>query len=209
MKRTLLAVAIATLCVVSAHAQSAVGSLSVKPMVGGTLTSVVGKDVTGAKMKIGLVAGAEMTYQVSPKFAVSGGGLYTMQGYGVDQQYDPKMKLDYLNIPIMASYYVAPGLAIKAGVQPGILLSAKETASDNGVSADIDVKDLHNTVDVSIPIGISYEIKQFVIDARYCFGVTKIEKTSGTYMGQTIQNPNNSVRNSVFMLTLGYNIPIK
>lgn len=208
MKRTLLAVAIATICVVSAHAQGAVGSISLKPMVGGTLTSVYGNDVIAARMKIGLVAGAEMTYQVSPIFAVSGGGLYTMQGYGVDQQYDPKMKLDYLNIPIMVSCYVAPGFAIKAGVQPGILLSARASESGNGVSADIDIKDWYNTVDVSVPVGISYEIKQFVIDARYCLGLTKTEKTSGTFMGETYQNNANNVRNSVFMLTVGYNIPL-
>ena len=209
MKKTLLVVAIATCFAVSAHAQGAVGSLSVKPMVGGTLTSVVGKDVEGAKMKVGFVAGAEMMYQMSPEFAISVGALYSMQGCALDAQYDPKLKLDYLNIPVLANYYVLSGLAIKAGVQPGFLLNAKESASGNGVSADVSIKDLCHTVDVSIPVGISYEYKQFVIDARYCFGLTKTEKASGTFQGKSIQNPNNNVRNSVFLLTLGYNIPIK
>ena len=186
MKKTLLVVAIATCFAVSAHAQGAVGSLSVKPMVGGTLTSVVGKDVEGAKMKVGFVAGAEMMYQMSPEFAISVGALYSMQGCALDAQYDPKLKLDYLNIPVLANYYVLSGLAIK-----------------------VSIKDLCHTVDVSIPVGISYEYKQFVIDARYCFGLTKTEKASGTFQGKSIQNPNNNVRNSVFLLTLGYNIPIK
>ena len=43
MKKVLLAAAFAALCVVSVQAQNAVGTISLKPMVGGTLTTLVGK----------------------------------------------------------------------------------------------------------------------------------------------------------------------
>ena len=118
------------------------------------------------------------------------------------------MKLDYLNIPLLANFYVAPGLALKAGVQPGILLSANASASGGGVSTDIDVSDAYNTFDLSIPLGISYEFDNFIIDARYNLGLTKVEKTSATIAGQTISNPYNNVKNSVIMLTVGYKIPL-
>ena len=208
MKRTFLAAALAALCVVSAQAQGAVGSFSLKPMVGGTLTDIVGSDAEGTKMKVGFVGGAELSYQVAPQIAISGGALYAMQGCVMDQQYDPKMKLEYLNIPFLVNYYVAKGLAIKAGVQPGFLMKAETSASSNGISADIDVKDLYYKVDVAIPVGVSYEVSNFVIDARYCFGLMKIAKTHGTVMGQMIHDERNNVRNSMFMLTVGYNIPL-
>ena len=99
---------------------------------------------------------------------------------------DDKLKLGYLNIPILANYYVIPGLAIKAGVQPGFLLSAKDEDGD-------DEKDGMNSFDLSIPIGASYEYKNFVFDARYNFGLTKINK-----------HGSNSHKNSVFMITVGY-----
>jgi hypothetical protein len=45
-------------------------------------------------------------------------------------------------------------------------------------------------------MGISYEFSDFVIDARYNLGLTKTNKEG-----------DKSIKNSVFMLTLGYNIP--
>ena len=47
------------------------------------------------------------------------------------------------------------------------------------------------SVDVSIPVGLSYEYSNFVLDARYNFGVTKVFENSDT-------------KNSVFQFTLGY-----
>ena len=54
-----------------------------------------------------------------------------------------------------------------------------------------------NKVDLSIPIGLSYEISDFVIDARYNFGLTHIYK----------DDPGSS-KNGVIMLTEGYKIPL-
>ena len=55
-----------------------------------------------------------------------------------------------------------------------------------------------NKVDLSIPIGLSYEISDFVIDARYNFGLTHIYK----------DDPGSS-KNGVIMLTVGYKIPLQ
>ena len=208
MKKSLFTVILVAVAAVSASAQSAVGSVYVKPMAGGVLSTFAGSDSDGAEMKFGLVAGAELGYQISNQVALTGGLLYTMQGCSMDTEGDPKMKLDYLNIPLLANFYVAPRLALKAGVQPGILLSANASASGGGVSADIDVSDAYNTFDLSIPLGISYEFNNFIIDARYNLGLTKVEKTSATIAGKTISNPYNNVKNSVIMLTVGYKIPL-
>ena len=48
-----------------------------------------------------------------------------------------------------------------------------------------------NTFDLSIPVGLSYEYNNFVLDGRYNFGVTNIAKGVNT-------------KNSVFQFTLGY-----
>ena len=47
------------------------------------------------------------------------------------------------------------------------------------------------TVDLSIPVGLSYEYSNFVFDARYNFGVTKVADDADS-------------KNSVFQFTLGY-----
>lgn len=184
MKKILMiaALMVATL---SANAQG----MFLKPMVGGTLTTFRGSDVSDdAKMKFGLVAGAEFGYNFTENMGVTAGLLYSMQGSGNKHNSDYAVKLDYLNIPVLFNYYIIPGLAVKAGVQPGILCRAKAN--------DYDIKDHYKSLDVSIPLGVSYEISDFVIDARYNLGMTKLDKDGDA-----------KAYNSVIMLTVGYKIP--
>jgi hypothetical protein len=83
---------------------------------------------------------------------------------------------------------VAPGLALKTGAQLGFPMSAKNN--------DTDVKDDVEKLNVSIPIGISYEISNFVIDARYNIAVTKVNKyDAGTGDKQ---------RSDLIQFTIGY-----
>ena len=199
MKKLFL-IAVAMLATLSVSAQSAPGTFSLKPMVGATLSSVRGSDVDGVKMKFGLVAGAEGIYQVSDMFALSGGLLYSMQGFKTDTTLDLKMNTEYLNIPILANIYIAQGLALKAGVQFGLLTKAKAKGKYGNIEEDIDIKDHMKSLDLSIPVGVSYEINNsFTIDARYNFGLSKIAKDDDHHYDYTAK-----AYNSVFMLTLGY-----
>ena len=180
----------ACLMTLAASAQDAVGTLSLKPMVGMTIANVVGEDADGTDPKLGLIAGGELIYQASEIFALSGGLLYSMQGCAGDSGL--KMKLDYVNVPLMGNLYVAKGLALKAGLQLGILTKAKASMKEGGVSADVDVKDAMNSLDLSIPIGISYDINNsFVIEGRYNSGMTKIGKKWYSFMGERFTDDEN------------------
>ncbi len=187
MKKMIVMAVVALMATMSANAQQ----MFLKPMVGGTLTTFTG-DVENNKMKVGLVAGAEFGYNFDESMGVTIGALYSMQGSGI-KHIDDKFKLDYLNIPILFNYNIIPGLAVKAGVQPGFRMSAK--------LGDDDVKDLFKTFDFSIPLGLSYEISDFVIDARYNLGVSNILDESDGW------EPDGKAHNSVIMLTVGYKIP--
>ena len=187
MKKFLMTVAASFMVALGANAQTA-GDMFLKPMVGGTLTTITDADHT--KMKLGIAAGAEAGYYMTDQIALTGGLLVSMQGTKYDG--DVSHALTYLNIPLQANYYLMPGLAIKAGVQPGFLLSSKYKVGDYENTSTDGLKKF----DISIPIGLSYEISDFVIDARYNLGVTKINDTG-----------EHSSKNSVFMLTLGYKIP--
>jgi len=158
------------------------------PQVGATLSTLT--DTNDSKMKVGIVAGANLEYPVTAALSFSGGLLYSMQGTKIKDE-DDAIKMDYLNIPVLAQYKIADGFKIKAGVQPGFLMSAKKG------SKDLKDEDECKTFDLSIPMGISYEFSDFVIDARYNLGLTKTNK----------KEDDKSIKNSVFMLTLGYNIP--
>ena len=100
--------------------------------------------------------------------------------------------IDELNIPILANFYVYPNLALKVGLQPGFIVDAKNKTD----KVETDIKDNCQSVEISLPLGISYEISNFVIGARYNLGLSKINKGDG------------SQRNSVIMFSLGYKIPL-
>jgi hypothetical protein len=94
-------------------------------------------------------------------------------------------------------------------VQFGFLTSAdvKATVSTGGdlpslsMNLDEDVKDEFNKFDFSIPVGISYEFKvPVVIDLRYNFGVTKVNKESEPGFKDS--------RNQILSLTVGYKLGI-
>ena len=194
--KKLFMIAAMMVATLSVSAQQA-GQMFIKPMVGGTVSTVVG-DIDDTKAKIGLVGGAEFGYNINETFGITAGVLYTMQGYkikGVDDAYN----LDYINVPVLANVYVAPGLALKAGPQIGFLTRAKLD--------DVDMKDVCKTIDFSIPVGVSYEISDFVIDFRYNIGITNISKNTKIKADGLEIESDKKTRNSVFMLTVGYKIP--
>ena len=187
MKKLFL-MAVMALATVSSFAQQAVGTFSIQPKVGLSLANVTKGD---GDIRVGAVAGAEFEYQVSDIFSLSAGALYSMQGCkGEVEGIDATVKLDYLNIPILANVYVAKGLAVKLGIQPGFNVTSKASVEKSGTKVTTDLDGIES-VDFSIPIGLSYEINNFVIDGRYNLGVSKIMDGSDS-------------KNSVFQFTLGY-----
>lgn len=176
------------LATVSSFAQHAVGTFTIQPKIGLNLANVTEGD---ADLRVGLAAGAEFEYQVADIFSLSAGAIYSMQGCknnigGVDVT----SKLDYINVPILANVYVVKGLAVKLGLQPGFNVSHKLSVDKGSTSGSTDIPGV-KSVDLSIPVGLSYEYSNFVFDARYNFGVTKIADDADS-------------KNSVFQFTLGY-----
>ena len=194
--KKLFMIAAMMVAALSVSAQEA-GQMFIKPMAGGTFSTLVG-DVDDVKGKIGLVGGAEFGYNINETFGITAGLLYTMQGCK-DKDVDANFNLDYINVPVLANVYVAPGLALKAGPQIGFLTRAKLD--------DVDMKDVCNTIDFSIPVGVSYEISDFVIDFRYNIGITSVSKNKEIKSEVVEIESDKKTRNSVFMLTVGYKIP--
>ena len=191
--RKVIIMAVLMLSSVAAFAQRPVGSLTVQPKIGMNFATLTKADVS--ESRIGLVAGAELEYQLSDIFSISGGALYSQQGCEWSEDGSTRTnKLDYINIPILANVYVVKNLAVKVGVQPAFNVNSKAKASQGDSSVQGSIEGI-KTFDFSIPIGLSYEYKNIVIDGRYNFGLTKVSKYADS-------------KNSVFQLTLGYKLDI-
>ena len=179
MKKFMMMVAMA-FATLTASAQAEAGTLTLKPLVGINVANIT--DGNG-DAKVGLAAGAELGYQLNESFAVTAGAIYSMQGAKSE---GVKLNLDYINIPILANYYITKGLAVKAGIQPAF--KVKSEAKADVVSVDMDG---FKSFDLSIPVGLSYEVSDFVIDARYNWGMTKVFEGFDS-------------KNTVFQFTVGY-----
>ena len=188
MKKLFLVAALA-LATFTANAQHSVGSWAIQPRVGVNASCVTNAN---ADWRAGLVAGVDVEYQATNLIGISAGALYSMQGYRYS---DLKLRedMDYINIPIMANFYVFKNFALKVGVQPGFNVADRtyldgEKIGGNGT-------DGFNTFDFSIPVGLSYEYAGFVLDARYNWGLTNVYK-------HEVKDDN--PKNSLFQITLGY-----
>ena len=183
-------IAVMAVVALTANAQNTLrdnGSFTLQPKVGigvgtldGTWTTAVGVD---RKSRIGFLAGAEAEYYTNEWLGIAAGLNYAQQGWKLEGTY----KLDYLNIPITANFYVLQGLALKTGVQLGFLLSAK--------AESLNIKDAYESVNFSIPIGLSYEYENLVFDARYNIGVSTVNKNS---------NSDNKYHSGLVQFTIGY-----
>lgn len=198
MKTWILTI-VALLTSVVTVAQRREGTCTVQPKVGLNVSTL-----SDAQKTIGDACfGMEAEYMITNIFSLSAGVMVSNQGGKYDKDgLRYTADIDYANIPIMANVYVLPGLALKAGVQPGFRLKAK-METDNG-SYDIDEfyklvgmltpgeEPKINKFDLAIPVGISYEYENVVLDARYNWGLLKVENIGPAYY------------NRVFEVTLGY-----
>lgn len=198
MKTWILTI-VALLTSIVTVAQCREGTFTVQPKVGLNVSTL-----TDAQKTIGDACfGLEGEYMITNIFSLSAGVMVSNQGGKYDKDgLRYTADLDYANIPIMANVYVLPGLALKAGVQPGFRLKAKMKTDDG----TYDVDEFYKLVgmltpgeepkvykfDLAIPVGISYEYNNVVLDARYNWGLLKVENIGNAYY------------NRVFEVTLGY-----
>ncbi|MBO4850885.1 MAG: PorT family protein [Prevotella sp.] len=216
---------------ISAKAQYEPGTFSIQPKVGVTASWMSNmpdlpfaslgfeKDIKSSPTG-GAVVGAEFEYQAAKWLGLTAGVSYAMQGSGWEdtdlklggstvKMRDAKIETGYINLPVVANFYLCKGLALKTGVQFGFMTNAKVKVSLSQSSGstnqkteyDEDMKDECEKFDISIPVGLSYEFNNhLVLDARYNIGLTKVNKES-------LQGEDDS-KNGVFQLTIGYKIKL-
>lgn len=141
-------------------------------------------DNMDTKMKTSFHLGAVAEIFINEKFSVQPEVLYSSQGSKIESnflgvKFNGDSQLDYIQIPIMAKYYIAEGFNVQAGPQVGFLVKAESSLGTNLLSGTgtTDIKDQMNSVDFGINLGLGYELPMGVFfDARYNLGLTKLEK---------------------------------
>lgn len=213
MKRFFTSLVLAT-CALIGYAQQPTGTLSVKPFVGATFTKQ--QPITNDKvdMKAGIVAGAELEYQILEKASIAGGVQFLTQGSRAKQTSDDgsyivrkSLNAESISIPLTFNYYVIPNLAVKVGVEGNIQTRSQMIYKNDEGNTPYDLTSKFTHFLVALPIGVSYEYNNFVLDARYSLPLTKI--TEGRYMSLDTAGefPLNG-KYHTFQITLGYKFKI-
>ena len=105
---------------------------------------------------------------------------------------------DYINIPIMLKLYTVAGINIQVGPQIGFLSSAQAKQTVNGVSSTTDLKDFYKNNDISLAMGLGWDLPfGLSIDARYNLGLSTINNSSTN---------TNDTKNQVFQISAGYRL---
>ncbi|MBO9586147.1 MAG: PorT family protein [Flavobacterium sp.] len=130
----------------------------------------------------------EEKYGIQPELLYSTHGVknkFVQDGIA----YNNDIKLSYLNLPILAKYFVIDGLTVQAGPQIGFLMHAEE----NGVNITDHVK----TIDFGLDFGIGYNFLEVCsVDLRYSLGLSNA-------VDFHVGDNNYKIKNNVFSLAFG------
>jgi hypothetical protein len=161
---------------------AAVFSSCVKDMYTGQyfLPGIGGSSIYGGDSWVDPVAiqlGVEAVMSKKNNSEIRGGLGFSYQGAGYKEPtVSGRVRLAYLNVPLIYSYEFKNKIYGEIGLQPGLLLSAKDKY--NGGSYDY--KDYVNKFELGLPIGAGYRLNdKLKLGARATYGLTKLDAGSG------------------------------
>jgi hypothetical protein len=134
--------------------------------------------------RVGLVAGGFITWPLAGRLEFQPEVLYTQKGSKADVLGGTStQKLDYLDIPLLLSYRLKGSrernLAVFGGPSLGVRLRARSNAAFGGGSFEDDVSDQVKSTDFAAVAGVAYHRGRLVVDGRYSWGFTDIDRDTG------------------------------
>jgi hypothetical protein len=153
--------------------------------------TMVGEDAEGLDGRTSFHLGFTAEIEISDTFSIQPELLYSSQGFkqDIDDESDTA-KVDYINLPVMAKFYVGNGFSLEAGPQIGFLVSAESDGED--------VKEFLESTDFALNLGAGYKINSKMnIGLRYSMGLTDAVKDDE-------EGDDYDFKHSVFLLSFGY-----
>lgn len=149
--------------------------------------------------QIGFHIGIAGEIKASRIFAVAPEIVFSTQG-AKEKVENTKITMasNYLNIPVMARFYVIDALSLEVGPQFGFAVGMNAKVKDGNREFEHKLKsgDDYNVFDFMVGLGLTYNYKhKFITSVRWNYGLTDVLK------GNDI--PSN--KNSLFQLSVGYN----
>ncbi len=177
--------------------------------IGVNIANITGDEADDLNTKTSLHAGAIAEIMISDEFSFQAELLYSAQGVKSDYSETlddvtfryTSVKLEYINVPLLAKYYIVKGLSLEGGPQVGFLLTADREfeKTDNGETetGEKDILDEIKGIDFGLNFGLAYRLESGVfLAARYNLGLSNINDFEGA---DEIKN-----QNQVIQVSAGY-----
>lgn len=179
-------------------AQPGMSNLTYGVKGGWNITNISNAD---AKNKMSIHLGGFAEWRINDYFGIQPELLYSRQGYRDKATVDgetikTRLRVNYLNIPVLAKLYVLDDLSVDLGPQFGFALNAKNRTKSGGHVTKNKITNF-NTFDFSFAIGASYQMDDFMFSARYNIGLTNIFDKNDV---------GGNRKNHVFQLSVGYSL---
>jgi hypothetical protein len=137
------------------------------------------KDPVGAQIGV-----ESKIMEISESSSLSSGVNLTWQGAGYEETYGEagygdmsfsgKVRLGYVNVPFIYTYATQSNFFGEIGLQPGVLLVAKDKYENESV----DYKDAISTFELGLPFGVGYRVnEQVTVGLRGTYGITNLDNT--------------------------------
>lgn len=148
-----------------------------------------------ADWRTGFHVGGLAHIHIKPSFSLQPEIYYSSQGAKFQNAVvndKLNLNLSYINVPVLLQYNFANGFRLQGGPQVGFLVGVSDKV--DGVEQNIYSTDDFKTVEVALPLGLSYlGYSGLGVDVRYNIGLTNISKSSSP-----------TVKNNVFQVGAFY-----
>ena len=213
MKKVLVAATVAVFAIMNVNAQEV--KFGVK--AGVNFASISGNDFDaspGASNtpsvdgRISFHIGGVAEIVISENFSIQPELMYSSQGFSYDSNLNDSSgviedlvytaKLDYINLPIIAKYYISEGFSIEAGPQIGYLMTFKYAAFSgfDGFDNNSDNKEGLRDIDFKFVVGVGFKMDSGLnFSARYNVGLSNVFD-----MNPILE----STYNNVFQFSIGF-----
>ena len=157
--------------------------------IGGNYSMVTGDNSSNYDPSTAIVIGAMAELTLTKRLAFQPEIVFSRQGFMSDN-FDLKIK--YINIPLLAKYYLSRTISLEVGPQVGI----QQLAIADTPLGEYDASKNIKKIDLGVNAGIGYKFESGLnFSARYNHGFSNINK----YVGDKVTN-----HNAVVQVTVGY-----
>ncbi len=162
---------------------------------GVNFATVNGDDIDSPDSRTSFHVGALVEVPVSDMFSVQAEAMYSGKGFDFDYEGSDgdkaELQLDYIDVPVLAKFYLTEGLSLEAGPQLSFLINEELDLNPNSDSGDFPLDDAES-IDFGLAGGLTFQTNfGMLATGRYVYGLSDVYKDV-------------DVHNSTFQIGIGY-----